>query len=94
MPKHTKPSARCEINNIYGILTQKVCHAHRIIVAVGKHVIAQFALAGTYISISIEESAELRIVISALQIIEPQLFGCQYAIAVFFAVWSLMKSAL
>ena len=44
-----------------------------IIYTVGKHVIAQFALAGTYISVGIEEAAEVWIVISALQIIEPQL---------------------
>ena len=57
-----------------------------IISAVGEHVIAQFALAGGDKSVGVEEAAEVRIVISALQIIEPQLFGCKYAIVPFFSV--------
>jgi hypothetical protein len=45
--------------------------ANWIIAAVGKHVIAQHALAGGYEGIGVEEAAQFGIIIAALQIIEP-----------------------
>ena len=65
---------------------------YRVVGAIGKHVIAQFALAGGNESVGIEEAAELRIVISALQIIEPQLFGSKYAIVTFLVIFSQRKN--
>ena len=38
--------------------------------AIGKHIIAQEALAGGGVGVGIEESAQFRIVISGLQIVE------------------------
>ena len=48
-----------------------VIHIHRIIEAIGEHVIAQQALAGGDIAVGIEESTPLRVIISALEIIQP-----------------------
>ena len=46
-----------------------ISHVSRIIVAISKHVMAQEALAGAYESVGIEESADLGVVISALEIV-------------------------
>ena len=53
--------------------TGRIISHNRIIVAIGKHVIAQDPLTSRNEGIRIEESTNLRIVISGLQIIEPGL---------------------
>jgi hypothetical protein len=58
---------------------------HRIVTAVGKHVIAQQALTCTYKHIRIDESAPGGIVISALEIIEPGAYGTLLATGPFLA---------
>ena len=47
--------------------------ANRVIIAVGEHIITQQALSGRSKCIGVEESADVCIVISALQIIKPGL---------------------
>ena len=55
--------------------------AHRIIPAIGKHVIAQQALSGTYQSVRVKESAHLWVVVSGLQIIQAGI--CVMELAIF-----------
>jgi hypothetical protein len=55
--------------------TFRIGKYHRIIAAVGKHVIAQDTLSGGDEGIGIDESADFGGVISALEIIEPGLCG-------------------
>ena len=43
---------------------------HRIIQTVGKHVIAQDALAGACIGVGIDESAQFGIIITGLEVVE------------------------
>ena len=46
---------------------------YRIVFAIGKHVIAQDTLAGGGVGVGIEESADLGIVITGLEVVEPGL---------------------
>ena len=55
-----------------------------IISAVGKHVIAEDALAGRNKYVGIDESTNLRIVITALQVIQPGILGEKLAMRPFF----------
>ena len=47
-----------------------ICVDNRIIQAIGKHIIAEDALAGRNQCIGIDESADLRIVITGLEVVE------------------------
>ena len=60
-----------------------ICVIDRIIGAVGKHVIAQHALAGAYKYIGIDEAVDGGVIISALEIIEPGFLDYVVAIALF-----------
>ena len=51
-------------------LSRSVRHVYRIIKAIGKHIIAQHALSGAGVGIGIDESAQLGIVITGLEIVE------------------------
>ena len=51
--------------------TIRIVHIYGIIQTIRKHVIAEDALAGAGEGIGIQESAYLRIIISALEIIQP-----------------------
>ena len=57
----------------------RISTVNRIIVAVGKHVVAEDALAGGNEGICIDESAYLGIIITALQVIEPGILGGRLA---------------
>ena len=48
--------------------------AYRIIIAIREHIMADNALSGGGIAVRIDESADGRIVISGLEIIEPGLY--------------------
>ena len=48
-----------------------IATVYRIIPTIGKHVIAQDALPGRNIAVGVDEAANLRVVITTLQIIEP-----------------------
>ena len=50
-----------------------------IVQAIGKHIVAQDTLAGGNKGIGIDESADLGVIISALEIVEPRLFGAALA---------------
>ncbi len=56
-------------NSACGILAR-----NRIVVTISKHVISQEALAGAGVTVGVEESAQFRVVISGLQVIEAR-FG-------------------
>ena len=59
----------------------------RIIVTVGKHVIAQQSLSRGRKCISIDESANLRVVASGLEVVEPILFIIAYSsIGLFYSI--------
>ena len=53
-----------------GSITGTIHKSHRIIQTIGKHVIAEDALTGGCVGISIDESAQFGIVITGLQIVE------------------------
>ena len=55
-------------NSACGILAR-----NRIVVTISKHVISQEALAGAGVTVGVEESAQFRVVISGLQVIEARL---------------------
>ena len=50
-----------------------VGHIHRVVEAIRKHVLVQKAITGLHISIPIDKPAGLRVVVSALEIIQPQI---------------------
>lgn len=56
-----------------GILAGWVGIINRIIVAIGKHIVAEETLPGRCEGIGINESADLGVVITALKIVEPGL---------------------
>ena len=51
-------------------MARRVLAICRTIPAIGKHIVAQYSLAGGDEGIGVEETAEFRIIITALQIIE------------------------
>ena len=51
-------------------MTTEISSANRIIAAVGEHVITEDALAGGNEGVGVDEAADLRIVITGLQVIE------------------------
>ena len=57
-----------------------ICVVDRIIPAVGKHIVAEDALAGRNKDIGIDESTNLRIVIPALQVIQSGILSGRLAI--------------
>ena len=57
---------------------------YRIIVAICKHIATEDALAGGDVDVGIDESTDLRIVISALQVIEARFLGVELAILTLF----------
>jgi len=61
----------------------RVHKAYRIIATICKHIVAEEVLAGGGVGIGIEEAANLGIVISGLQIIEPGLYWGLVAIGPF-----------
>ena len=56
--------------NISVCLTCRITVIDRIIPTVGKHIVAQNALAGGSVGVCVDESAYLRIVITGLEIVE------------------------
>ena len=52
-------------------MSSEIRSADRIIAAVGKHVIAEDALTGGDEGVGVDEAADLGIIITALQVIEP-----------------------
>ena len=62
----------------------RISTVNRIIAAVGKHVVAEDALAGGDIGVGIDESTDFGVVITALQIIEPGILGGGLAKRAFF----------
>jgi hypothetical protein len=64
-----------------------VASADRVIATIGKHVITQHALAGGDEGVSIDETANLWIIITALQIIEPGILGRGLAKTPFYPLW-------
>jgi hypothetical protein len=64
--------------------------ANRIIAAVGEHIVAQQTLACGCKCISIDESANLGIVITGLQVIEPGILGAEIATRSFLALSPLV----
>ena len=62
-----------------GYCARSVRIISRIVVTVGKHIVAQGALSSSNQPIRIKESTDFGIVISALQIIEPGLCGAGIA---------------
>ena len=52
-----------------------ICHIHRIVVAIREHVAAEEALAGGSEAVRVDEAAEVRVVVTALQVIESRLLG-------------------
>ena len=52
-----------------------VCRRNRIIIAIRKHIAAEDALAGGGEAVCIDKSADLRIVITALEVIESRLLS-------------------
>ena len=57
--------------NVYGI--------NRIVVTVRKHIVPQEALAGAGVAVGVEEAAQGRVVVAALQVVEARLFGGEIA---------------
>ena len=58
-----------------GYCARSVRTISRIVVTIGKHIVAKQALSGGDEGIRVEESADFGIVISGLQVIEPGLSG-------------------
>ena len=67
------------IKNIYISGSGNILSAHRIVPAIGQHVIAQDALAGTYKCIRVEESAPGGVIVAGLEIIEACFFAALVA---------------
>ena len=44
---------------------------HRIVTAVGEHIIAQDALAGADETVGVDKSADFRVIVAALQVVKP-----------------------
>jgi hypothetical protein len=63
---------------------------YRIIAAIGKHVIAEDTLSGRCKCIGVEEAADLGVVITGLQVIEPGILGADIAIGAIFALLPLV----
>ena len=62
----------------------------RVIAAICEHVIAEDALAGGDEGVGVDEAADLGVVITALQIIEPGILGKGLAIQSIFALLPLV----
>ena len=60
-------------------MTSFICSDNRIIPTIGKTVVANDALSRTGISVRIDEPTPTRIVISALEVIQPGLYGAYLA---------------
>ena len=80
-------SSRCTFTIAFPEKTQKpttsttrIDQIYRIIKAIGKHVVAQQALTGRYKCIRIDESTDVRIVISGLEIVQTGLLEMAVAI--------------
>ena len=69
-------------------VTGRIVAYNRIIPTIGKHIVANKALAGGGEGIRIKESADLGIVIAALEVVEPGFLGIDIATALFFGVFS------
>ena len=52
------------------VSTRGVCTASRIISTIGKHIVAQNALAGGSVGVGIDKSAQFGVVITGLEVVE------------------------
>ena len=76
------------------ICTTRISIANRVIPAIRKHIVPQETLAGGGVGVGVDEAADLGIVISALEVIEPGLYWVIVAIDPFSGPFSPTKKAL
>ena len=55
---------------LFSCMSRRIRERYRIIITIGKHIIAQDALTGGSIRVCIDESAQFRIIITGLEIVE------------------------
>ena len=69
--------------------TAVVGSADRIVTAVGEHVITEGALAGTGVTVCVDETTPLGVIVAGLEVIQPGVYGNLLATGPFLApIWA------